>query len=56
MRLGVKENPDPPIALYDLSVDAAERTGIADEYPDIVAQLMHAMDETHQESRVFPLF
>jgi len=56
VRLQVKENPHTPLELYDLSNDMAERHNVADQHPDIVAQLQQAMDEAHQESTVFPLF
>lgn len=56
IRLNAKENPDAPLALYDLRADPAETTDVAATHPEIAAQLAHLMGEAHQESTVFPLF
>ncbi|WP_262246392.1 arylsulfatase [Parapedobacter soli] len=54
IRLNVKENPDAPIALYNLYDDPAETTDVAAEHPEIVGQLAGMMAEAHEESAVFP--
>ncbi len=56
IRLNAKENPDAPVALYNLQVDPTETANVAAAHPEVAKQLAQMMDEAHQESAVFPLF
>ncbi|MGI9627148.1 MAG: arylsulfatase [Longimicrobiales bacterium] len=44
VRLGGHDNPDAPIELYDLEVDAEETTDVASEHPDVVGQIRAVME------------
>ncbi|MBI2477703.1 MAG: hypothetical protein HYV60_03365 [Planctomycetia bacterium] len=56
VRLNLKQNPDAPIELYDLAKDIGEEHNIADQRPEVVAQLEAIMKREHVESESFPLF
>ena len=56
VRLRVRNNPDAPIELYDLSVDIGETNDIAAEHPDIVAEMRHIMYTARTESGRFPIY
>ncbi len=49
VRLGVLQNPEAPIALYDVSQDVAERTNVAGEHPEVVARIAEIMREEHRD-------
>jgi len=40
--------------LYDLSKDISEENNLAEEYPELVKELMELMNSAHTESEVFP--
>jgi arylsulfatase A-like enzyme len=44
VRLGGHEDPDAPIALYDLETDSAEEVDVADQHPEVVARIQALMD------------
>ncbi len=57
-----KLNPGPkaplkpgPIELYNLAADPSEETDVAQDHPEIVAQLAKIMQEQHTPSTVFPI-
>jgi len=54
VRLGVKEDPAAPIALYNLEKDPSETTDLAERHPDKVRELDQLMKEAHKESSLFP--
>ncbi|MBC8353942.1 MAG: arylsulfatase [Planctomycetes bacterium] len=56
VRVNLKNNPDAPIELYDLSVDLAEERDIASKHPEIVSKLKAVMQREHKDSEEFPLF
>lgn len=56
VRVNLKQNPDAPIELYDLSKDIGEVHNIADQHPEVVAQLQAVMTREHVDSESFPLF
>jgi arylsulfatase A-like enzyme len=56
IRVDLKKNPDAPIELYDLSKDIGEEHNIADQHPEVVAQLRAVMKREHVDSESFPLF
>ncbi len=47
VRLNVAKKPDGPIELYDLQADPGEDENVADEHPDIVAQIAEYMKVSH---------
>ena len=53
IRLGVKENRNAPIELYDLSNDPGEANNIAEKYPEIISLMDSIMNEAHEPSDVF---
>ena len=55
IRLNVAKNPDGPVELYDLTIDPAEEENIADQHPDIVAQVAEIMKAAHTPSEHWPL-
>lgn len=56
VRVNLKQNPDAPIQLYDLSQDIGETNNVAAEHPQIVAEMAAIMQQAHVESDSFPLF
>ncbi len=54
VRLGVHENPDAPILLFDLEADLGEKNNVAAEHPDVVERIAQIMDDEHVPSEVFP--
>ncbi len=56
VRVNLKQNPDAPIELYDLSKDIGEEHDIADKHPEIVSRLQAVLRREHVDSESFPLF
>ena len=57
VRLNVRQNPDDaPVELYNLTEDIGEENDVANDYPEIVAQMLEFMQEAHIPNKVFPLF
>lgn len=54
VRLNVKENPNAPIELYDLSTDRAETNNLASQHAEIVKKIATLMQEAHTDSPIFP--
>ncbi|MFN3168641.1 MAG: arylsulfatase [Phycisphaeraceae bacterium] len=50
VRLNVQRDKDGPIQLYDLSTDPGETNNIADQHPDVVAEIDRIMSEAHTMS------
>ena len=55
VRLNVSKDPDPPVELYDLEKDPAEKHNIAAEHAIIVRQIKQYMQEAHQPNKDWPL-
>lgn len=51
--LGVIDNPEAKIELYNLATDIHENYNVADEYPEIVSQITKIMHMTHTPSPIF---
>ena len=49
----VLDNPNGPIALYDLSTDLSEETDVADQHPEVVAEMKAILDSARTPSPVF---
>ena len=53
IRLNMDEDPDAPIALYDLTTDLAEQNDVSAEHPEIVDKIKTIMKKEHTPSEVF---
>ncbi len=53
IRLNMSNNPDAPIELYNLSIDAGEQNNVAANNPQIVAKIDSIMKTEHQQSQNF---
>ncbi len=49
----VLENPNGPVELYDLSVDISEENNLANQYPEVLANLKAVLDTARTPSPVF---
>ena len=49
----VLDNPDGPLELYDLSTDIGEENNIADQHPEMVAEMKAILTSAHTPSPVF---
>lgn len=56
VRLGVRENRDAPIELYNLSEDLTEENDIAEQHPNIIEEMDSIFEAAHVPSETFPLF
>lgn len=55
LRLGINNNPDTKIELYDITKDKQELNNLADDYPDVVEKTRQIMDREHTPSENFPM-
>ncbi|MBR9999776.1 MAG: arylsulfatase [Cyclobacteriaceae bacterium] len=53
VRLGVKDDRNAPLELYNLEKDPGETENIADQHPEIRSRLDSMMKKAHQPSEVF---
>ena len=53
IRYGVLENPDSPLELYDLGKDIGETNNVAEQYPEVVAELDALLKQARTHSEVF---
>ena len=56
VRIGVRDNPNAPIELYDLGKDPGEKNDLSAEHPELVKEMISIMEEAHTPNPVFPLF
>lgn len=56
VRLNVKNNPNPPMEIYNLRDDPYETKNLVDQYPDLVSEFNRLFAEAHRPNAVFPLF
>ena len=54
VRLNMKDNPEAPIELFDISTDLGEKNNLAIEYPEIVDEIAQIMKKEHTFSKDFP--
>jgi arylsulfatase A-like enzyme len=55
VKLGVLENPDSEIQLFNLANDLQEEKNIADQHPEIIKEMQILFDQGRIESKEFPL-
>ncbi len=55
VKLGVRLDPDSPIALFNLQNDIRESHNVAGDHPEIVAEIEKIMKEGRSVSKEFPL-
>jgi len=53
VRLGVGQNPDGPLELYNLDEDPHEKNNVADMYPELVDKFSRMMEEERVPSAKF---
>ncbi len=53
LRKGMKNNSATPIELYDLSKDRGEQNNVAEQCPEIVAEIQQIMESEHTDSEYF---
>ena len=51
IRLNTQKKPDGPIELYDITQDLSERTNLAEQHPEIVADMARIMKAEHGERK-----
>lgn len=56
VRLGVKENKEASIELYNLNEDPSEQANVAAQYPEIVSEMDSIFRAAHVPSETFQLF
>lgn len=56
VRNNIKANPDAPLELYNLTEDLGEEIDLAEQHPEIVAEMEKIMKTAHTPSVTFPLF
>jgi len=54
IRKDVDKYPESPVELYDLSIDISETDNLAEQYPDVVKEIIEIMNEAHSPSEKFP--
>ncbi len=54
VRYNVFASEDAPIELYNLKEDVGETNDLADQHPEMVAEMKALMEEAHVPSEVFP--
>ena len=53
VRNNIRQNPDAPIELYDLSKDPGEKKDVAAEYKDVVIRIQKILDDECVDSEYF---
>jgi len=53
VKLNYAKKPNAPMLLFDLSTDLREENNIANQHPEVVAELEQIMKESHEPSKVF---
>ena len=51
---GIRFGTEEPVALYDLEVDPGEENDVAEQHPDVMAELARIMDTSRTPSRYWP--
>jgi arylsulfatase len=54
IRQDLHKEPNAPIELYDLENDPAEKDDLAQQYPEIVAEMWTLMKNARTKSQEFP--
>ena len=45
----VRNSPDAPLELYDLSIDISETQDLANKHPDLINKIKMIMETAHEE-------
>ncbi|MEN8115635.1 MAG: arylsulfatase [Bacteroidota bacterium] len=53
VKKGLKNNPESPFELYDLSKDIGEQNNLAEEHPEIVKQIEKIVEDERSDSEFF---
>lgn len=53
VRVKIKE-ANAPVQLFDLEADPYEKSNVAGQYPEVLAQMKELLDKTHVPSKAFP--
>ncbi len=53
IRLDVNENPNAPVALFNIALDPAEQTNLAEKYPQKALELSQLMDSVRTSNKNF---
>jgi arylsulfatase A-like enzyme len=53
VRLGVREDRDAPLELYNLTKDPGESNNVASAHPEVVQRMTEIMDRAHSPSELF---
>ena len=53
IRNNLLKESDAPIELYNLKIDIGEKNNVADQYPEIVKEIMKLMKSEHNDSEYF---
>lgn len=56
VRLGIREDRNAPIELYNLSQDLSEENNVADQHPEIISEMDSLFRAAHIPSETFRLF
>lgn len=50
----LKKDPNSPFELYNLEIDESEKTNLADEFPEVLAEMEKLIPEARNQSEKFP--
>ncbi len=54
IQLDVNKNPEAPIELYDIKNDSEELNNVAEQHPEVIAQVYNIIKREHVKSDIYP--